>query len=108
MADFLFEGHVTVSDSMVKNHLQQLFSQGVISSFEGQYRLQFHDLRLEDYCQHLNTEVGDEDAFRADQICCPSGHYLVIFNNDEESRALAKSAMHDAIDKEDGRRTWRS
>ncbi|MFT6464773.1 hypothetical protein [Halopseudomonas sp.] len=108
MADFLFRGNVTVSDLMVKNHLHQLSSQGFISNFEGRYRLQFHDLRLNDYCQHLNAELGDEDAFRADQICCPSGHYLVIFNNDEASRALAKRAMHDAIDKEDGRRTWRS
>ncbi|WP_226687155.1 hypothetical protein [Stutzerimonas stutzeri] len=107
MSDFLFNGHVTVLDSMVKNHLQQLSSCGVISSFDGQYRLQFHDLRLDAYCRHLNAEVGEEDAFRADQICCPSGHYLVIFNNDEASRASAKNAMRDAIDKADGRRTWR-
>ncbi|WP_312842933.1 hypothetical protein [Stutzerimonas nitrititolerans] len=107
MADFLYKGHVTVLDSMVKNHLKQLSSCGVISSFDGQYRLQFHDLRLDAYCQHLNAEVGDEDAFRADQICCPSGHYLVIFSNDDASRASAKNAMHDAIGKEDGRRTWR-
>ena len=108
MADFLFHGDVVVPDSMVKNHLQQLSSQGVISNFDGRYRLQFHDLRLEDYCQHLNAEVGDGNAFRAGEICCPSGHYLVIFKNDAASRASATRAMHEAIDKEDGCRTWRS
>jgi hypothetical protein len=108
VADFLFNGKVIVSDSMVKEHLRELSSGEIISNFEGQYLLEFHDLRLGSYCQHLNAEVGDVDAFCTDQICCPSGHYLVIFNNDEASRESAKSAMHSAIDNEDGRRGWNS
>lgn len=110
MTDFVHEGIVVVQAATVAIHLQQLEDEGFITSVQPNYPLAMHDGRLTNYREHLNSEVGEEDAFGSSAICTRVGAFLTIYRLDGESGDLGRKEINDAADAialaEGTRRDW--
>ncbi|MDD0977097.1 hypothetical protein [Pseudomonas fontis] len=110
VADFVLNGCVVVQAATVAINLQQLEDEGFITSVQPNYPLAMHDGQLAYYCKHLNSEVGEEDAFGSSWICTRVGAFLTIYRLDGESGDLGRKAINDAADDvalaEGAKRDW--